>query len=196
MSLGIDYPVVSTGSVYTSIDTYNTALLNNGAQNVLGSMYALPLNPSLVGTAANGSGAQRFVKYVRYNPTASQTILTGPAPVYWKDETYTTVTGLLSEAFVPNANGIAGWLLYNTTTTPSAVAATINGNFCFIAVGGFWAGAVSLTATAAGDALYGATGAFTVSRTGAGAAITGRVAAFAQTAIASLLSDIYIPLIN
>ena len=28
---GIDYPVVSTGNIFTAIDTYNSAALNNGA---------------------------------------------------------------------------------------------------------------------------------------------------------------------
>lgn len=196
MSIGIDYPVVSTGSVFTTIDTYNTALLNNGAQNVPGATYLEPLNPARVGTAANGSGLQRYVKYVRYNPTASQAILTGPAPVYWKDETFTTVTGLLSESFLGVSNGFAGWLLYNTTTLSTATAAQINGNFCFICVGGFISGAISVAATAVGDALWGTTGAFTVNRTAAGTAPVNRVAGWALTAVATGLSDIYVPFSN
>lgn len=196
MSIGIDYPVVSTGNTYTAIDTYNSALLNNGAQNVLGSVYLEPLNPARVGTAANGSGLQRYVKYVRYNPTVSQTILTGPAPVYWKDETFTDVTPLQSEAFYAGANSIAGWLEYNTTTLSTATAAQINGNYCFICVGGFLPGCIAAATTAVGDVMIGGTAAFTPVRIAAGAAFTARPIGFALTAISSLLSDMYVPFLN
>lgn len=198
MSLGIDYPVTSTGNVYTSIDPYNAALLNNGASVNLGTIYAAPLNPAKVGAALNGSGLQNFFKYVRYNPTVSQAILSGPAPVYWKDETFTTVTGLYTEAVFQGANAFAGWLAYNTTTLSTATAAQINGNFCFIITGGFIPGAISVAATAAGDALFAAaTGAaFLVGRTAAGTAPANRVAGWALTAVAGGLSDIYVPFTN
>jgi hypothetical protein len=196
MSIGTDYPVVSTGSTLTSIDTFDATKLNNGAQNLLGQVYVIPLNADRVGAAANGMGLQKYVKYVRYNPTVSQAILTGPGIVYWKDETFTTVTGLLSESFTGNANSVAGWLQYNTTTLATATAAQINGNFCFIAVGGFLAGAVSVAATAVGDTLFGLAGAFTVNRVAAGTAFTFRPAAYALTAVAAGLSDLYIPFLN
>lgn len=196
MSLGIDYPVLSTGSIYTSIDPYNAALLNNGAQNVLGATYALPLNPATVGAAVKGSGLQTFVKYVRYNPTASQAILTGPAPVYWKDAAKAVVTPLQSEAYYAGANAIAGWLAYNTTALATAAAASINGNFCFIITGGYIAGASTVAATAAGDALIGGATAFTPARVAAGTAPTNKVIGFAETAVAGLLADVYVPFLN
>lgn len=193
---GIDYPVISTGNTKTSIDTYDTTKQNNGAQNSPGAIYQLPLNTAGVGTGLNGAGLNKFVKYVRYNPTVSQTILTGPAPVYWKDETFTVVTPLQSEAFYAGANSIAGWLEYNTVTLSSATAAQINGNWCFICVGGFLAGCIAAASTAVGDAMIGGTAAFTPVRVAAGTAPTARPIGFALTAIASLVSDMYVPLLN
>lgn len=202
MSLGIDYPAFGatnpfTGTTtYTAIDTFNSALENNGALQPLGSIYAAPLNFPAPPSPVNGQGLQPFYKYVRYNPTVSQTIQAGPALVYWKDETFTTVTGLYSEAFL-SANqpaGVAGWLLYNTTTLASAVASAINGNFCWIQVGGFIPGAF-VTAATVGQSLYGvATGAAWATTTTA--PTSGSEAGYALTAAASNLSDIYVPFTN
>ena len=107
MGFGIDYPAFGSvnpltttlaNTPYTAIDTFNAALENNGASQLLGSLYQAPLVPT--NSAANGGGLNSYLKYVRYNPTTSQTIQAGPALVYWKDETFTTVTGLASEAFL------------------------------------------------------------------------------------------------
>ena len=129
----------------------------------------------------------------------TQTIQTGPALVYWKDETFTTVTPLYSEAFLSAAapTGVAGWLLYNTTTLASAAASAINGNFAWIAVGGFVAGAY-VTAATAGDSLYGVSSgaAWATGHTVFGTAAPSKVAARALTTAATNLSDIYIPLLN
>lgn len=194
MGLGANYPVVSTGSIFTAIDTFNSALENNGALNVPGQEYQLPVNAADVTTT--GAGIQKFVKYVRYNPTVSQTILTGPAPVYWKDFNKTVVTGLQSEACYAGANAIAGWLLYNTGTLASALAATINGNFCFIFTGGYLKQALVAASTAVGDAMIGGASAFTPVRVAAGTAPTNKVIGFAETAIATLLADVYVPYLN
>jgi len=201
MSLGIDFPAFGSVNPFTGttpasvVDTYNTALENNGATQPLGSLYCAPQPQATVGTAANGSGLQPIYKYVRYNPTVSQVLLTGAQLVYWKDETFTTVTGLYSEA--PwGINGIAGWLLYNTTAVSGATAATINGNYCWIQVGGFLAGAY-VTAASIGDSIYGAASTFgATGHTVASTAPPNRVAAWAYTAAASNLADLYIPLIN
>lgn len=192
---GLDYPVVNSGSVLTAIDTYNTAMLNNGAANVLGGTYMEPLNPASL--SQNGIGLNRFVKYVRYNPTTTQALLGGPALVYWKDETFTTVTPTLSEAFTTLSNAVAGWLLPNTGTTPGLTAATLNGNFCFIRVGGFLAGASVISTTVAGDALIGATGSFTTARIANHAALTNdRIAGYALTAYAAGFADLNVPYLN
>src|ERR1700761_8080904 len=170
MSFGMDYPVITTGNAKTVIDTYiapgapnvnGTSGITNGSFNTPGILYQYQPQPFRVGV--NGSGSPIFLKYVRYNPTASQTIVNGPTIVYWKDETFTTVTGLLSEAIggtTLGLNFIAGWMLPNTTDLPSVTAATLNGNWCFIQVGGFLSGAyVGATAPTIGQKLIGGTGA-------------------------------------
>jgi hypothetical protein len=206
MSLGIDFGAFGatnpfTGNTpFTAIDPFNAALENNGASQPLGSLYFLPINaagvPIAPATTVPGQGLQLALKYVRYNPTTSQTIQAGPALVYWKDETFTTVTPLFSEAFLPalQSSGVAGWLGYNTTTLPSATAASINGNFAWIVVGGFISGAF-VTAATAGQGLYGvATGAAWATTTTAPA--PARLAGIATTAAAGGLADIYVPLLN
>lgn len=201
---GIDFPVVSTGNLFTSIDGYvangtgninGTSTLTNGGYNTPGALYAAPL-PQGLGVAAKGVGSSPFVKYVRYNPTASQAILTGPALVYWKDVSRTVVTPLQSEAVFAGPNAIAGWLMYNTTSKAGATAADINGNWCFIFVGGYLPQAVAVVNTAVGDVLIGGATAFTPARIAANAAITNVIAGIAQGAVANGLADVYVPLLN
>ena len=193
MAFGIDYPVISSGSAFTSIDPYNSALENNGAQNILGAIYQTPLSANVL-ASAKGQGSNRYLKYVRYNPTASQALKTGPAIVYWKDETFTTVTPTSTESFM-GINGIAGWLLYNTTTTSAAVAADINGNYVFIHVGGFLANAWVTAATVAGLPILGAAGSFATGTVAANTAPTNAVAGWTQAAAASSLVDLFVPLL-
>ena len=190
--------MASTGNIFTAIDTYGatgTATvppLNNGALNVLGSVYQVPLNPANTG---NGVGSNAYVKYVRYNPTASQNLLGGPMICYWKDETFTTVTGLYSEALV-GINGVAGWLLYNTTVNTAAVATDINGNYCWIQVGGLLVGAWVTTAAASGASIYGAASTFgATGTTAANTAPPNVVAGWSLAASASNLVDLYVPLL-
>lgn len=211
MSLGVDYPVINTGNVKTVIDTYiapgapnvnGTSGITNGAFNTPGIIYQYQPQPFLVNST--GAGSPRFLKYVRYNPTASQAIPAGPTLVYWKDETFTAVTGLASEALggaTLSMNFIAGWMLPNTTDLPSVTAATLNGNWCFIQVGGFLSGAYmggGVTATVgARITVVASTGVFVTTPVAAGtpAPLT-QVAGYVLTASVTNLSDIYIPFLN
>lgn len=208
MAFGIDYPdfgatnpLTAGTTVYTAVDTYNTALENNGANQPLGSIYQAPLSLGVVGTATKGIGQNNYFKYVRYNPTVSQNFLTGPQLVYWKDNTFTTVTGLASEAL--SINLIAGWLLFNTTTTPLASgqtaaqqAALVNGNFVWIQVGGYLPGAYVTTGTATGGIIIGASSTFGANAYIApGSNITNEVAGIVIAAASSNLADLYVPLI-
>ena len=95
MALFQDFAAITSGNVRTAIDTYNTALYNNGALNALGSLYAIPPSPANVGI---GSGSALIVRYVRYNSTANPSGVAGPAPVYYTDETLTTVSGVSTES--------------------------------------------------------------------------------------------------
>lgn len=217
--LGNEFPVISTGNLYTAIDTYgstistqpptNTPSNPNGALNPLGATFLL--EPGAQGIPAiyypggslnsNGWGAPLVIRYVRYNSTANPALLAAPAPVYWTDETYTTVTGVFSEglpAATGNLNSLAGLLLVNTTNYPGSktgaqLATILNGNFCFIVTRGFVAAASAPAATAVGDALVGTAGNFTLARVASGTAPTSRYNFIAQSALsASNTADVLV----
>jgi hypothetical protein len=193
MSFGIDYPVISTGNLFTSIDPYVSTGINNGALNIPGAIYQAPINSATIAT--KGPAPNGYFKYVRYNPTVTQVLKTGPVLVYWKDETFTTTTGLASEAF-SGINNIAGWMLYNTTTTSAAVATDINGNYCWIQVGGLLVGAWVTAAAAADASIYGASSTFgATGTTAANTAPPNKVAGWSLAAAASNLVDLYVPLL-
>lgn len=188
MSAGLDFAVVSTGNVYTAIDTYTATsstsqtIANtypsypNGAMNQPGQAYLLPENTFGL-LNAKGQGAPLVVRYVRYNSTANPALVAGPAPVYWTDETFTTVSGVFTEGIANgtgSANSLAGFLLPNTTSVSGLTAAQLNGNWCFIAVSGF-VSAAYLAAGAVGGLVIGAAGNFTVA-----AISTTPVASFAR----------------
>lgn len=204
MSAGLDYPVISTGNLYTAIDTYQPSASStqqviqqtyppypNGAYNLPGQAYLAPVSTfGLLGQ--KGQGAPLVVRYVRYNSTANPALVAAPAPVYWTDETMTTVSGAGSEAAFGIAS-LAGWLLPNTTSVSGLTAAGLNGNWCFIAVSGFIPGAISITSAAAGGVLIGNTGAnFTPATIAPGTAITTPSFARVLTAVSGGLSDILV----
>jgi hypothetical protein len=196
MSFGIDFPAYASVNPFTgttpggSIDVFNAALENNGLPQLLGSLYQAPLVGSAQTAAAGGSNP--VYRYVRYNPTASQTILAGPQLVYWKDKTFTTVTGLASEAL--SINLVAGWLLYNTTQTPGATAAQINGNGCWLQVGGYLPGAFVTTGTAVGGQIIGAGTTFgATGYVAPNTAPTNTLAGIVVTVAANNLSDLWVP---
>lgn len=182
------YPRITTGNPFTVLDA-------PPGKNPLGTLYAPPINQALPLTAA-GIGLPPVLKYVYYNPTASVTPVAAPAPVYWKDETFTTVTPTSTEAMngagtsITIANNfIAGWLLPNTTSITGLVAvgtatapSGLNGSDVWIQIGGFLAGAWVPTGTAAGDTLQGTVTPFLAAHTGAGAAPIGPILGRAVTA--------------
>jgi hypothetical protein len=198
--LSAEYPVITTGNPYTTIDTYNTAVINNGALNPLGSHYFWPpLNPASIVT--KGIGAQAMIAYVQYKSTSNPNLIASPGIVYWVDNTFTTVTGVSSESAF-GINGVAGYLLLNTTNYPgsltgAALALLLNpsggsaaGNFCWIQTGGYVIGARSAASVAAGDFLIGSTTTFNPARMVANTAPTNRVVGMAVTAVSSNLSDV------
>lgn len=201
MSAGLDYPVVSTGNVFTAIDTYTaTSTVNqtippsqtalpNGAYNYPGQAYLLPISTFGLQNQ-NGQGAPLVVRYVRYNSTANPALLAVPAPVYWKDETFTVVTGVFSEGQTAGAASLAGWLLPNTASVSGLTAAILNGNWCFIAVSGFLAGAASVAGAASGATIIGASGNFTAASVAQGSAITAAPFARQLTALTGTNADL------
>jgi hypothetical protein len=181
MSVGIDFPVITSNlksgyGVYGTADPYNSALPNNGAQNVVGGVYFIP-TPSSSGSilpTVTGFASGLWVKYVRYLSTANPAMVTGPAPVYYTDETFTTVSGVFSEGQTASEVSIAGWLLPNTGSVTgigvgTAVSATILnnnslGSYVFIGLTGFIPSA-KLIAGAKGNPVCGASGNFTTAVT-------------------------------
>jgi hypothetical protein len=181
LGLGTEFPVISSNlkagyGVFGTADPYNANLPNNGALNPPGSVYFVP-SPSegSIGLAsAVGYGAGLWVKYVNYYDPDNTAMVAGPAPVIYKDGTFTTVSGDFSDGY-PAANlstSAAGWLLVNTGSVAgvgvgSAITATILnngtvGSWVFIALAGFVPSA-SLAAGAAGDRVY-MNGDFTVGK--------------------------------
>lgn len=139
---------VSTGDVATVNDAFDSAKLDNGAKNPLGTSHY----------EVDSSDRPLKYRYVQWDPTAADTPVAG-GPVYWKDDTMTIVTGHSSES-VAGLNGIAGILL-NAGVTDT--------NFCFIQVGGFHTAVVAPASIVAGDHGIGATGEQLVTRVADGA---------------------------
>jgi len=204
MSAGLDYAVVNSGNIYTNIDSYiasasstqqviqqNQPPYPNGAYNQLGIAYLAPPNPAVLSTT-KGQGAPVVVRYVRYNSTANPAVVAGPAPVYWTDETFTTVSGVFTEG-IPNSTGssnmLAGFLAPNTTSYSGLTNTILNGNYVFIVVAGFVSQAW-LTAGAVGGTVYGTAGNWTVSATASGSAPQGAGFARVVSTPASSLGDI------
>lgn len=180
--------------VFGQIDTYNTALYNNGAFNPIGGSYIIP---SAIASGSAGSGAALIVKYVRYNSTSNPNCVGGPAVVYWADETYQVVTGKFSESYstsTGDANSVAGFLLINTVNsgkTGAALATALNGNFTFIAIGGFVAGCAVPASTAIGDLMTG-TGDFVLTRTATGTWTTTIPVGLSRGAVSGGLADMIV----
>ena len=141
------------------------------------------------GTVSNPFGAPGIYQLVYYKSTANPAPTTAPAPVYWTDNTYTTVSGVESESLL-GLQGIAGYLQLNTTALPTLTATMLNGALCLIQVAGLVVAAVVPAATAAGDWIIGHTGNFTADRVASGTASGYRTFGIATTAYASGLADI------
>jgi hypothetical protein len=186
----------TTGNYLTQIDS---ALNANGAVNYanpLGTLYAAPINTGALTTAA-GAGAPPVLKYVQYLSTANPAPVAAPAPVYWKDETFTVVTGVYSEGFTGTANSIAGYLLVNTTSVSSLTATVLtnsgNGVGVWIQIGGWLSGAYAPTAGSAGvgNTIIGSAGNWTSTAVAAGTAGS-RILGMQLTAVASSACDVLV----
>jgi hypothetical protein len=161
---------IDTGNPRTFL--YNASLspisiyAGQGENQVLGQRYSDVVNKS----AANPGGSPAIYMLVKYQSTGNPAPVAGPAPVYWTDNTFTTVTGVNSEAFV-GGNLLAGWLLPNTTDMPSLTNALLNGSQCLIQVAGYCKGAYAPTTTGAvGATVSGSAGNWTSTGTAQGTA--------------------------
>lgn len=161
-----------------------------GENQVLGQRFFAVTNA----TPTNPSGCPAIYMLVQYASTAKPAPVAGPAPVYWTDNTFTTVTGVFTEALLA-ANGVAGYLMPNTTDITGLTAAMLQGAQVLIQVGGYLKAAWGPTAgtPGAGNAITGSTGNFTSTATAAGTApVNGVLLGIQMTAIGSGLCDILV----
>ena len=192
---------IDTGKVSTYL--YNPALgfapwAGLGESQVLGQRY---FGVDAV-TAVNPSGAPRIFNLVQYLSTsaittANLTTAGGPAPVYWTDETYTTVTGITTESL--GLNFVAGYMLLNTVTGygsggTALTAAALLGAQILIQVAGYLKGAYNPTSGTAGvgNWIEGYAGTLTSQYVAAGTAPGYRTLGVQATAVASGLCDVLV----
>jgi hypothetical protein len=168
-----------------------------GENQVLGQRYIGVTNP----TPLNPSGAPAIFMLVQYlatsaTTTANLTTAGAPAPVYWTDETFTTVSGISTEGIGAGAIGLnfpAGYLMVNTVSLPTLTAAQLLGAMCLIQVAGLLQGAFLSTAgaQAIGASITPTAGAFTSTAIAAGTAVTNALGR-QLTALASGLVDVLV----
>jgi hypothetical protein len=188
MGVFTGYSRISTGgNPFTTVDTRDTTKPNNGALNGLGDLYFIPPNSAL--PPGNGGGAGLLIKYCRYNSTANPAVVGGPAPVYYTDQTFQTVSGVSTEGFA-GINSVAGLLLPNSVSISGLTATLLNGNFVWVAVNGWVPGAIAPASTVAGDAIIAAAGNFTPARVAANTAPTNKLIGWATSAVAAGLCNI------
>lgn len=141
---------IDTGQALTYL--YNPALSSAGTMyagigenQVLGQRYFSVTNV----TKTNPYGAPAIYMNVLYKSTAQPAPVAGPAPVYWTDETFTTVSGVESEGLAGFAS-TAGYLMPNTTSYSVLTAAILQGAQVLIQVAGLLQGAYAPTGGSAG----------------------------------------------
>jgi hypothetical protein len=175
----------------TQVDSSTVPAPGSQPKNVLGTLYSPPIAPGI--STQNGQGAPPVYKYVQYNSTANPAVVAAPAPVYWKDETFTIVTAVFSESLTASAASIAGYLGPNSTSISGFTAALLNTNYVWIQVAGFLAGAYApTTGGAVGSTIQGVTGNWTSTAIAAGTAPANRVLGIQLTAIASSACDVLV----
>jgi len=183
---------ISTGNFRTTIDPYNANLAGSyplpyGQKNPLGAAYY-----DATGSLSNPFGVPGKYRYVRYNSTSNPALtgVTGPFIVYWTDATFTTVTPVSSESLTGTVNIPAGLAMPNLTSLPNLTAAQLNGNFIWIAVGGYVPGAyMGAYAAAIGTPFAGTATAFLPAVV---AAVTTFTMGWTTTAAASNLANVLV----
>lgn len=187
---------IDTGNPRTFL--YNSALspvsiyAGLGENQVLGQRYCDVVNK----TPGNPQGAPAIYMLVKYQSTGNPAPVAGPAPVWWTDETYTTVSGVESEALL-GLNGIAGYLLPNTTDMPNLTNTILNGSMCLIQVGGMCKAAYAPTTTpGVANTIYGTAGNWTSTGLApsatAGTGVTARPLGVQATAASGGLADVLV----
>ena len=187
-----------------------TTQLDNAAKNALGAIYAPPSpypstgNLSVTtGQSAAGYGAPPVFKYVYFNAAAAPSAQIAPSPVYWADESFTTVTPDAAAAFfVTGGAMVAGYWMPNSTAlglsavnTAAIIGATFQQSYGWIQIAGFLPGALvpsTLGSDAAGNAIQGLTTGSWASTSNAALQASGRVLGIQLHASASSLVDVLV----
>jgi hypothetical protein len=191
---------IDTGKVRTYL--YNKSLspisvyADIGEAQVLGQRFVSVDNTS----ASNPYGTPSIYQLVKYLSTsalttANLTTVGAPAPVYWTDNTFTTVTAISTEAFATAPLAFpAGYLMVNTVSLPTLTGAQVLGALLLIQVAGYLKGAYAATAgtNGIGSWIEGAAGTFLTTGVAAGSSPTYQPFGRQMTAIASGLCDVLV----
>lgn len=192
---------IDTGKASTYLYNSSTAFApwaGLGENQVLGQRYFGVDNV----TATNPSGAPRIFMLVEYLSTSAittgnLTTAAAPAPVYWTDETYTTVSGISTEGL--GLNFVAGYMLLNTVTGignggSALTAAALLGSYMLIQVAGYLKGAYAPTTgtQGIGNWIEGVAGTLVSQSVIAGTAPGYRTLGVQATAVASGLCDVLV----
>ena len=186
---------IDTGSALTYL--YNSSLglsiyAGIGENQVLGQLY--------YAYAAGSTTQPAIYKLVKYYAssaitTANLTTAAAPAPVYYTDNTFTTVTGITTEGIGGTTLGLnfpAGYLMVNTTSLTTLTSTMLLGAYVLIQVGGYLKGAyLSSTGSAAiGANIVPVAGTLSSAIVAAGTAPTYRQFGRQLTALSGNLCDV------
>ena len=188
--------------------------LDPTAKNALGFVYAAPwgLNPSTgsgqvfsttAGSSTPGFGAPGVFKYVYFYDAGALTgtLQAAPAPVYWIDESFTTVTGNAANAYSTiGGASIAGYLMPNATALGTNMTGAqwygqLSQSYCWIQVAGFLSGALApttQTSAGIGNAIAGLTTGSWTSIVNTTVAASGRLLGIQMSTIANSACDVLV----
>jgi hypothetical protein len=166
-----------------------------GENQVLGQRYVGAAPGSI--TAANPSGAPAIFVLAQMLSTSAMTLAqwqtaNAPAPVYWTDQTYTTITGIKSEGWSgAGLQDVAGYWMPNYASLPNTTLAQLLGGWGLVQVAGPLTGAYGPTSGAAVNAnIVGLAGAFQSAGTAAASAT--RTFGVQVTAVSSGLCNVLV----
>ncbi len=196
------YPRNGYGNVQTTYDA--------SARNPVGICWGPPtpfpttsVFSTTAGSSTAGLGAPPVYKYVYfYDANAlTGTLQAAPAPVYWIDESFTTVTSNAANAYSTTGGAsIAGYFMPNTTAlgtsnTGAQWYAQVLQSYCWIQIGGFLAGAyapTTQTGAGIGSVIYGSTTGSWASTVNTTLAASARALGVQWSAIASSACDVLV----
>ena len=184
-------PTTSPISVYANIGEIQVP----GQRYVGYSANYSATNPYGYPPAANPFGNPAVYILAKYLSTSATTLANwqtanAPAPVYWTDNTFTTVTGITTEGIGGTTLGLnfpAGYLMVNYASAPKLTLAQLLGGYVFVQVAGYLKGAYTsgTSAPAIGANIIPVAGTFSANSLAAGTAPTYRPFGRQLTALVS-----------